>query len=397
MNCALFFSGFAIFLALIVTSPTAYGEVWKVQIPTGSAEPGAPAHYLPTEISIRPGDKVEWGNTDTVNHTITSGSLELGLTGIFDSGFMGPGSRYIVMFDEENIGEIKYFCKLHPWMIGIVNVAELEPGFEVHHNVGSDISESPVDVLYKVERNLVNIEVDNARKSLTFNFAGKINNDKFVAHLQEALIKDPQSVWINDKQTTDYDTTKENGITILSMTLAEHVQQVKVVGTEVIGKPDPKEHVLVNQINGVLGKKFYESDDEITISGIIQNPVQLYEISLDVISPEGVTVYHKVIPLIESTKFSETVPTTGVLRGFGDYQVKITGESAKSLFLKFEYGIMPKEFQSPLKQMRSGVSTIDVICNEGLELLMKISNGKAVCLSESTATVMLQRGWADYF
>ena len=389
------FSVLVFFVITIV--PTAYGETWKVQIPAGSAEPDATAHYLPTEISIRPGDKVEWGNADTVNHTITSGSLELGLTGIFDSGYMGPGSRYTVMFDEENLGEIQYFCKLHPWMIGILNVVELDPGFQVFHNVGSEVSESPVDVQYKVERNLVGIEVDTVRKSLTFNFAGKINNDKFVAHLPDTLIEDPQSVWINDKQTTDYLTTKENDITILSMTLGDHVQQVKVVGTEVIGKPDPKEHVLVNQIDGVLGKKFYESGDEITISGIIQNPVQLYEISLDVISPEGVTVYHKVIPLIESTKFSETVLTTGILREFGEYQIKITGESAKSLFLKFEYGILPKEFQSPLKQMRSGVDARDVICNEGLELLMKISNGKAVCISESTATIMLQRGWADYF
>ena len=385
-----------VFFAIAIV-PTAYGETWKVQIPTGSAEPDATAHYLPTEISIRPGDKVEWGNADTVNHTITSGSLELGLTGIFDSGYMGPGSRYTVMFDEENLGEIQYFCKLHPWMIGILNVVELDPGFQVFHNVGSEVSQSPVDVPYKVERNLVGIDVDTVRKSITFNFAGKINNDKFVAHLPDTLIEDPQSVWINDKQTTNYQTTKENDITILSMTLGEHVQQVKVVGMEVIGKPDPKEHVLVNQIDGVLGKKFYESGDEITISGIIQNPVQLYEISLDIISPEGVTVYHKVIPLIESTKFSETVPTTGILREFGEYQIKITGDSAKSLFLKFEYGILPKEFQSPLKQMRSGVDASDVICNEGLELLMKISNGRAVCVSESTATIMLQRGWADYF
>ena len=395
MNSKILFSVLVFFVITII--PTAYGETWKVQIPIGSAEPDATAHYLPTEISIRPGDKVEWGNTDTVNHTITSGSLELGLTGIFDSGYMGPGSRYTVMFDEENLGEIQYFCKLHPWMIGILNVVELDPGFQVFHNVGSEVSESPVDVQYKVERNLVGIEVDTVRKSLTFNFAGKLDNDKFVAHLPDTLIEDPQSVWINDKQTTDYQTTKENDITILSMTLGDHVQQVKVVGTEVIGKPDPKEHVLVNQIDGVLGKKFYESGDEITISGIIQNPVQLYEISLDVISPEGVTVYHKVIPLIESTKFSETVLTTGILREFGEYQIKITGDSAKSLFLKFEYGILPKEFQSPLKQMRSGVDASDVICNEGLELLMKTSNGKAVCISESTATIMLQRGWADYF
>jgi len=71
--------------------------------------------------------------------------------------------------------------------------------------------------------------------------------------------------------------------------------------------------------------------------------------------------------------------------------------SAKSLFLSFEYGVMPNEFKSPLKQMRSGTDAGDVICNEGLELFMKKSNGKAVCLSESTADILLQRGVVDFF
>jgi len=58
---------------------------------------------------------------------------------------------------------------------------------------------------------------------------------------------------------------------------------------------------------------------------------------------------------------------------------------------------MPKEFKLPLKQMRIGTDAVDVICNEGLELFMKNSNGKAVCLSESTADILLQRGVIDYF
>ena len=86
-----------------------------------------------------------------------------------------------------------------------------------------------------------------------------------------------------------------------------------------------------------------------------------------------------------------------MLREFGEYRAKITGPSAKSLFLPFEYGIMPKEFQSPYKQMRSGIAAGDVICNEGLELYMKISNGRAVCLNESSGTILMQRGVVDFF
>ncbi|MGY5143689.1 MAG: cupredoxin domain-containing protein [Candidatus Nitrosopumilus sp. bin_32a] len=389
----------SLFLVLIfIFGPTTvHGETWRVQIPAGSAEIDAPAHYLPSEISVRPGDKVEWGNADSVDHTITSGTLELGLTGIFDSGFMGPGGKYTVTFDERNIGEIKYFCKIHPWMFGIVNVINLDTGFQIFHNVGSGVSESPIDLAYKVERNLVNVDVDTVRNSLTFNFVGKINNDEFTVVLLESLIKNPQSVWINDKQTTNYELTKINDLTTLTMTLGDHVRQVKVVGTDVIGTSITKEHVLANQIHGITDKKFYESGDEIIISGIVQNSMQLYEISLDVVSPKGVTVYHKDLQLSDSAKFTETVPTTGTLRDFGEYDVKITAPSAKSLFLSFEYGIEPNEFQSPLKQMRSGTDSSDVICNEGLELFNKVSNGKAVCLTESTAIILLQRGFVDYF
>jgi hypothetical protein len=210
------------------------------------------------------------------------------------------------------------------------------------------------------------------------------------------LIKDPQSVWINDKQTTNYELSEMDGFGTLSITLGDHVQQVKVVGVDVIGKPDPKEHILINQINGILDKKFYERDDKITVSGIVQNPIQLYKISLEVISPEGYTAYQKDIQLTDS-KFSEIIPTTGTLREFGKYEVRITAPDAKNLFLSFELGIGGKEIQPPFKQMKSGIDSGDVICNEGLELLMKISNGKAVCVQQSTGKILMERGWAGYF
>ena len=396
MNSSLFFSFLVIFLVMLIPL-TAFGEVWKVQIPAGSAEPEAPAHYLPSEISIRPGDKVQWGNTDTVHHTITSGTLETGLDGKFDSGFMGPGSRFTVMFTEDDIGETKYFCKLHPWMIGVINVVDLEKDFQVFHNVGHDVSEFPVDVAYKVQRNLVGIQVDVAKNSLTFDFVGKIENDPLVVRLSDDLIKEPQSVWVNDKQTSNYELTKTDEGNTFSMILGEHVQQITVVGTDVIGTADPTQHVLVNQMYGITDKKFYERGDIITISGKIQNPVQLYEINLDITSPTGEPVYHKEIPIVDSSKFSETLSATGILRDFGKYEVKITAPSAKGVFLSFEYGIKPNEFKSPLKQIQTGVNPDNVICNEGLQLLMKISTSNAICVSESTADILLKRGYADYF
>ncbi|KER05298.1 hypothetical protein AAA799E16_02064, partial [Marine Group I thaumarchaeote SCGC AAA799-E16] len=40
---------------------------------TGNLTASFPAHFLPAEISIRPGDKVQWENGDAVIHTVTSG------------------------------------------------------------------------------------------------------------------------------------------------------------------------------------------------------------------------------------------------------------------------------------------------------------------------------------
>jgi len=384
-------------LSLISVIDYAFAETWKVQIPSGSSEPSSLIHYMPTEISVRPGDKVEWGNADAVSHTVTSGTLESGTTGMFDSGYLKPGDKFSWVFDKKDVGEIKYFCTIHPWMNGVVNVIDFAEGFQVYHNVGSGISDTPVDVAYKVQRNLVNIEVDPVRNMIIFNFVGKIDNDEFIVRLAEELIKNPQSVWINGIQTTDYELNSINGVTQLSVVLDSSAEQVKITGTEVVGKFNPKKHVLINQMFGILDKQFYNRGDEIIISGEIKNPVQIRQISLDIISPNNVTVYHQEIPLVESTKFSHTVSTGEVLRDFGEYTVKIVEPSAKSLFLHFNYGIEPRKHESPLKQMRLEIEPHSILCNEGFELLMKISNGNAVCLTESTAKSLIQRGWADYF
>ena len=90
--------GLSIVLALTLTViPIANGETWRVQIPAGSSEPVSTVHFVPSEVSVRPGDKVEWGNADSVTHTVTSGTLEMGISEMFDSGHIGPGGHQILM------------------------------------------------------------------------------------------------------------------------------------------------------------------------------------------------------------------------------------------------------------------------------------------------------------
>ena len=48
----------------------------------------------------------------------------------------------------------------------------------------------------------------------------------------------------------------------------------------------------------------------------------------------------------------------------------------------------------PLQQIRDGVEPSDVTCTEGLELVLKQSNGKPACLKPSSVAKLIDRGWA---
>ncbi len=95
-----------------------------VTIPTGTAVPGCEETndcYLPDSVSINAGDTVIWSNTDTAAHTVTSGSPTDGPDGVFDSSLFMAGATFEVTFDDS--GSYDYFCMVHPWMSGNVQVS----------------------------------------------------------------------------------------------------------------------------------------------------------------------------------------------------------------------------------------------------------------------------------
>jgi len=61
-------------------------------------------------------------NTDTAAHTYTSGTPGDGPDGIFDSSLVMAGESY--EWTADVVGEIDYFCMLHPWMVGVLIVEE---------------------------------------------------------------------------------------------------------------------------------------------------------------------------------------------------------------------------------------------------------------------------------
>lgn len=114
--------------ALPKPRPESMPQTIVVSPALGSSAPGCDQSslgcYIPNIVSISIGEEIIWDNTDTGVHTFTSGDLKENPnnTGnVFDSGFISPGKTFSHTFD--TAGTYPYFCQIHPWMTGTVQVS----------------------------------------------------------------------------------------------------------------------------------------------------------------------------------------------------------------------------------------------------------------------------------
>jgi plastocyanin len=100
---------------------TAGGGETTVVMPLGSSASTSGAGYEPPTITVSAGGTVVWDNQDNALHTATSGESPTP-DGKFDSGLIGANqeSKPVTMPTEP--GEYKYFCTLHPFLVGTVTV-----------------------------------------------------------------------------------------------------------------------------------------------------------------------------------------------------------------------------------------------------------------------------------
>lgn len=94
-----------------------------VSLPMGSGVPGCDETnecFLPYEETVAKGATVTWSNDDSAAHTVTSGTPTGGPDGLFDSSIFMAGNSFEFTFNDA--GTYDYFCMVHPWMAGIINV-----------------------------------------------------------------------------------------------------------------------------------------------------------------------------------------------------------------------------------------------------------------------------------
>jgi len=63
---------------------------------------------------------------------------------------------------------------------------------------------------------------------------------------------------------------------------------------------------------------------------------------------------------------------------------------------KMEDEMVKQIITSPKKQMKSGVNAVDVTCKQGLELILKTTDGSSACVKPATASTLIERGWAKF-
>ncbi len=94
----------------------------------GSGAPGcentSQGCFTPSVVTIDVGGKIIFSNTDSAAHTFTAGTQVDGPTGEFDTSMVMAGNSY--EWTANVVGEIPYFCMVHPWMTGVIIVQEAE-------------------------------------------------------------------------------------------------------------------------------------------------------------------------------------------------------------------------------------------------------------------------------
>jgi plastocyanin len=109
-------------MVMLVLAPAGVlAEVYEVQMTTVDFEP----QFVPSELTIRPGDSVRWTNTDPfLDHSTMSGtgSADPAAGELWDSGILRLGQWFEYTFDET--GSFEYFSVPNEveGMFGVVNV-----------------------------------------------------------------------------------------------------------------------------------------------------------------------------------------------------------------------------------------------------------------------------------
>jgi nitrite reductase (NO-forming) len=107
------------------TSSSGSNSVTTVSIVNGALNPSSAQFYNPSPVTVKSGSTIRWINEDLAPHTATLDSPKDGGASVanHDSGIIGPGQSadHVISLSK---GFFEYYCALHPYMKGTINVED---------------------------------------------------------------------------------------------------------------------------------------------------------------------------------------------------------------------------------------------------------------------------------
>jgi plastocyanin len=117
-----------------------------IDVPAGAGREGSLSEYfVPSRVNVHVGNTVQWVDSDSVSHTITSATFN-GI--VWPQGSSQGPSTFSHTFD--NSGTFSYFCQIHPYMTGVAFVDVQETERVLNSTIGSSHF---VDVRVEMPRN----------------------------------------------------------------------------------------------------------------------------------------------------------------------------------------------------------------------------------------------------
>jgi plastocyanin len=233
---------FAILVLLVPLVSSSFADIVQITIMRGAADPHVSRTFSPPFTTALIGDTVQWGNGDTVTHSVTSGTPG-NPDGKFDSGPIALGQFFSYKLTTDDIGIISFYDKTYPWMTGLLNVQASPTGYKVINNVGSDAGDGKTtfSVQYSSPKDVISSVVNPKDKSVTFTLVGKVNTtSNLILNLPTGLVGAPfLGIQIDGQFTKNFTVSSQSGINVVTIPITPLTEQVSVVGRSVVPEFGP--------------------------------------------------------------------------------------------------------------------------------------------------------------
>ena len=244
------FSILAIFVTgLLMTTSAAFAEV-TIEAAIGSGAPGceetAEGCYIPATATVDVGGVVIMSNPDTAAHTFTAGSPADGPTGEFDTGLLMAGGSF--EWSPDTVGEIPYFCMVHPWMVGLIVVQEAGAEEETHEEemmeTEEKMMETEEDIYVTLDHDIsggsvTEMEIEMDSNSLVI-AVDATDNGSITVTLPRDVIDatnnddDDDFFVIVDGEEVDFQETKTSADRTLTIEFPAGAEEIEIFGTFVV-------------------------------------------------------------------------------------------------------------------------------------------------------------------